>query len=132
LQRLILCSALESCCYIVATAADGLKALRMAFADAYDLVLIDYQLPEIDGLAMARLILDMMNDGVRPRLIGFTASLDQLNKMQISTGSSFDEMAAKSDLVSLLAIVTKHLRSSPNPVTRHAVEAMQSPATKAR
>jgi two-component system, sensor histidine kinase and response regulator len=133
LQQLVLCSALGSRGYIVATVADGLQALRMVLAGTYDLVLIDYQLPEIDGLAMARLILDLMNEVVRPRLIGFTASLGRLNEMQISTGNSFDEVVAKSpDLDGLLAIVTRQLRSSPNPATRHAAAVMHSPATGAQ
>ncbi len=42
--------------YLVDTADDGFGALRMAQDETYDLVFVDYHLPEMDGYALARLL----------------------------------------------------------------------------
>jgi two-component system sensor histidine kinase/response regulator len=131
LQQNLLRSVLESRGYVVETACDGIQALRMIREGGYDLVLIDYQLPEIDGLATARLILDLMNDIVRPRMIALTVASGRLDEMQMKTGSAFDEIVEKSsNLSALLAVVDRQLRSAPNPTTRRAAEAMSSPIPK--
>ena len=42
--------------HVVETAGDGFNALRLAQETPYDIVFIDYHLPEMDGYALARLI----------------------------------------------------------------------------
>ena len=39
----------------------------------YDLALVDYHLPEVDGLASAKLLHELMEKGARPRLVAITA-----------------------------------------------------------
>jgi CheY-like chemotaxis protein len=128
LQQLFLRTVLESRDYIVETACDGMQALRMIRAGGYDLVLIDYELAEVDGLATARLILDLMNDIVRPQIIALTATSGRLSEMQLKTGNAFDEIVEKSsDLSALLVVADRQPRSAPNPTTRHAAKAMSPP-----
>ncbi len=42
--------------YTVDTAVDGFGALRLSQDETYDLVFVDYHLPEMDGYALARLL----------------------------------------------------------------------------
>jgi CheY-like chemotaxis protein len=123
LQRNVLQSALKACEYDVETAADGLSAVWEIRAGSYDLVVIDYSLPEIDGLATARLIHDFMGEAARPRLIALTATPDTLLKRQATSDGPFDEVVAKSGSFSeLLEAVSRHLASGPDRDTRRAAE----------
>ena len=120
-QRHLLASVLEQHGYIVETSNDGLDAVRQICGGNYDLVLVDYNLPEIDGLAIGRLIRDVIQEAVRPRLVAFTAIADRLKDREGRTVSVFDEIVQKSsDWPSLMASVDRHLKTSPNPDTRRA------------
>ncbi len=55
-SRDLLASLIEVRGHVVDTAEDGFGALRMAQEQRYDLVLVDYHLPEMDGYALARLM----------------------------------------------------------------------------
>ena len=44
---------LESRDYVVSTAPDGPKGIEMAWKNNYDMILLDIQLPEMDGYAVA-------------------------------------------------------------------------------
>jgi two-component system sensor histidine kinase/response regulator len=121
LQQLILRSALETRGYIVETASDGLQAARMMRGGIYDLVLVDYQLPGMDGLAVARLSVNLMGENRRPPMIALTAAAERLNFRQQATGNYFDEIVTKSlDLDRVLVIVDAHLLSSLTKARRRA------------
>lgn len=120
-QRSVLKLVLEAAGFTVKVAVDGFHAVRMLRDGAFDLALVDYQLPEMDGLATGRLILDLVSEDVRPRMIAFTSASSHLAGRVAGTGSAFDEVVAKSDgLPALLAAVERHLRSSPRAATRRA------------
>jgi two-component system sensor histidine kinase/response regulator len=126
-QRRVLRSALEANGYMVETASDGVQAVHMIHTGSFDLVLMSYLLPGLDGLAAARLILDIMSESVRPQMIALTAVPGQLNHRQEDSGSVFDEVVAKSSgLPALLATVARHLHFSPRRATRLAAEALES------
>ena len=55
-SRDLLAALIEAHGHIAETAEDGFGALSMAQEKPYDLVLIDYHLPEMDGYALARLM----------------------------------------------------------------------------
>ena len=123
LQRSVLQSALKTRGYDVETASDGLEAVWKIREGSYDLVLIDYMLPEIDGMATARLIRDIMGDTARPRMIALTVRPDSVLHREAASGSVFDGVVAKSaNLPDLLATVDRYLLSTPDPATRHAAE----------
>ncbi len=120
-QRLLLMSVLKHQGYTVETASDGLEAIRMIREGCYDLALIDYNLTEVDGLAVGTLVVDLMQEHLRPRLIALTVTPDRLNDKEMLAGSVFDEVLEKSsDLHGLICAVDRHLRGSPNPATRRA------------
>ena len=121
-QRSVLRSALEASGYSVRLAVDGFHAVRMLRGGAFDLALVDYQLPEMDGLATGRLILNLVGDA-RPRMIAFTSAPGHLAGRLAGADHAFDEVVAKSDgLPALLAAVERHLRSSPKAAARRAPE----------
>jgi DNA-binding response OmpR family regulator len=120
-QRHLLASALEAHGYIAETSNDGLDAVRQICHGSYDLVLVDYNLPEMDGLAIGKVIRDLIQESVRPRLVALTATPDRLKDREGSALSVFDEIVQKSsDWQGLMALVDRHLRTSPNPDTRRA------------
>ena len=123
LQRSVLQSALKTRGYDVETAVDGLDAVWKIREGSFDLVLIDYLLPEIDGLATARLIHDLMGDAARPRMLALTARPDTVHDREAASGSAFDGVIAKSsNLPELLATVERYLMSVPDADARHAAE----------
>ena len=120
-QRELLTAVLERQGYIVEPISGGLEALNQIREGCFDLALVDYNLPEMDGLALATLVLDLMQEHVRPRLIALTSTPAGLHDKEVTAGSVFDEVLGKSsNFDELIRAVDQHLRSSPNPETRLA------------
>jgi DNA-binding response OmpR family regulator len=120
-QQLLLRSILEKRGYVVETTSDGLQAIRRIRENWCDLVIVDYNLPGIDGLAVGSLVHDQMAQAWRPRLIGLTATPDLVNDRTMVTGPVFDQLLGKSSgLHELIHSIDHLLRSSPNPDTRRA------------
>lgn len=119
LQQQVLKSALENRGYDIEVASDGLTAVRMLRTGGFDLALIDYHLPEMDGLASARVLHDLMPDE-RPKLIAVTAALDSLGGRAMRE-STFDAMVAKPlDLPALMNIVAGQLQETAADRTSRA------------
>jgi CheY-like chemotaxis protein len=91
-QRLLLRDILERRGYFVDMACNGMDAIRVIRSKYHDLVVIDYNLPEIDGMAVAWLVHEQMNQAVRPRLIALTATPNMLRGRLMTTGPLFDEI----------------------------------------
>ncbi len=58
---------------------NGAEAVRAVMAGSYDLVLMDVQMPEMDGLQAARQLIDRLGDR-RPRIVAMTASAMQSDR----------------------------------------------------
>ena len=77
------------------SASDGFAAIRMVHENHYDLVLVDYHLPEMDGYALAKLMRDIGTwRGTRTRLVGVTADRHGLATRRGVDGI-FDKIVAK-------------------------------------
>jgi CheY-like chemotaxis protein len=126
-QQRLLTTILEQRGYLVESASNGLEAVCKIRLGCYDLALVDFGMPEMDGLATGRLVHDIMRQHVRPRLIALTATPDQLNDREGPSLSVFDEIIQKSsDLEGLMTSVDRHLKASPNPATQRAAVYCQS------
>jgi CheY-like chemotaxis protein len=55
--------------------ANGLEVLAAVHRQTYDLILMDVQMPEMDGLEASRRIVKEFDAGSRPRLIALTANV---------------------------------------------------------
>ncbi len=111
-QRMFLTDILLSCGYSADAAADGLTAVTKARTGGYSLALIDYHLPEIDGLTTARLLRDTFEGQECPRLIAITATPESLTLRESSSRPTFDALYAKPlDYPSLIATVSYQLQT---------------------
>jgi DNA-binding response OmpR family regulator len=113
IQQSVLRAVLEAAGFEVETVFSGRVAVPKILNGGYDLVLLDYQLPDIDGLAVAKLVRELMGEAARPRLIALTALTDIVISRELVSGKAFDNVVGKSvDVPELLAIVTRFLRSA--------------------
>ncbi len=80
--------------YPVDVVANGLEALKALEHQHYDVVLMDIQMPEMDGLEAARAIRSRLSTNEQPRIIAVTAfALDYSRGMCIEAG--MDDYIAK-------------------------------------
>ncbi len=117
LQQDILKSALEKSGYEVGVANDGLQAVRELLNGHYDLALVDYHLPEVDGLASAKLLHELMEKGARPRLVAITADSQGL----LTDGgapNSFDAIIQKPLNLPEVLNVVKHQLDGDSAASR--------------
>lgn len=123
LQGSVLKAALATDGHEFDTCSNGLDAVWKVGEGHYDLVLLDYQLSEIDGLATVRLIGDVIGDTARPRVVALTALPDSVIGREMLAERALDEVVSKSlDLPELLATVSRHLRSAAAGAVRQATK----------
>ncbi len=64
--------------YLVDVVIDGFAALELSRKQRYDIALVDYHLPEMDGYTLGRLLRDQHPEDLAPVLIGLTADRNGL------------------------------------------------------
>lgn len=65
--------------YVVDTANDGFAAVKMVQENHYDLAMIDYQMPDLDGYSSAKVLRNVSRGDQGPKLVavtGFSQSLE--------------------------------------------------------
>ena len=94
---------LERCGCEVVTTVDGAEALQAATASAFDLIFLDLQMPNLNGLEAAR---RMRSQGVRAPLVAMSASVLSQEREQCRKAGMNDFLPKpfrKSDVQELLA-----------------------------
>jgi CheY-like chemotaxis protein len=110
LLRSLLTAALDARQYEVHSASNGLDALLMLGQRHYDIAIMDYRLPKIDGLAAAQLVRDLLPKLQRPRLIALTSSPKTVRDEDGGPPFAFDAVVSKShDLQHVLAAIDRSL-----------------------
>jgi len=85
---------LEQMGYRVDLASNGVEALESVARQSYDVVLMDVQMPEMDGLDAARRINADHPDGNRPRIVAMTANAMQGDR-EMCLAAGMDDYIAK-------------------------------------
>ncbi len=76
INREIAASLLRHLGHVVATASDGAEALAIARARVFDCILLDLQMPGLDGIELARALRALPGPQGRTRLVAVTADVD--------------------------------------------------------
>lgn len=114
LNRTVLCGKLASACYRTITANGGTSALELVHEHRPDLVLLDYHMPDMDGLAVCK---SMRADPTIQEIpiILFSANSDQDHRLGALAAGADDFLAKPLDETYLLGRIRSLLRN----VARH-------------
>ncbi|MBK8476661.1 MAG: response regulator [Opitutaceae bacterium] len=74
MNQLVACRMLTKMGYTPAVATGGRQGLKIALSDTFDLLLVDLQMPDLDGYDLIRQVLAEVPAGQRPRLVAMTAN----------------------------------------------------------
>ena len=100
---------LERMGYRADVAANGLEVLEAVARQAYDVILMDVQMPEMDGLEATREIHRRWPNGPRPRIIAMTANALQGDR-EICLAAGMDDYIAKPVRTDQLAAALERAR----------------------
>lgn len=112
LSRDLVSGLLQAKGYEVETASDGVSGVERLMRGRYDLALMDYHLPEVDGYASAKLLGTMLPSAERPKLVALTADPRSLSERQAS-GTLFDAVLPKPFNPIALCELVERLLSDP-------------------
>jgi PAS domain S-box-containing protein len=93
--------------YRADVAANGLEALDAIDRQKYDVVLMDVQMPEMDGLEATRQIVARWQRGARPRIVAMTANVTQGDREMCLAAGMDDYIAKPIRVEELIAALTK-------------------------
>jgi two-component system, NtrC family, sensor kinase len=101
----------EDAGYRTATVADGPSALRVLHKEQCDLIVLDLELPGVDGLALCRLLRAQDATSKLP-VIAFSESDDENRKVEAFAAGVDDYITKPSSAGELLSRVGTHLRAA--------------------
>jgi PAS domain S-box-containing protein len=106
--------------YDCTVAGDGAEALAQLRRQAFDLVLMDLQMPEIDGLEATRQIMAMLPPQGRPRIIAMTANALPGDRERCLAAGMDDYLAKPILPVDLQAMLQRWAPGQPSVPARFA------------
>ncbi len=71
---------IEKMGYKIDIASNGIEALEMARNNHYDIIFMDLQMPEMDGIEATQKILEANKEDCKPNIIAMTANVQQQDK----------------------------------------------------
>ena len=95
-------------------AANGLEALQAVERQQYDVILMDVQMPELDGLAATREICARWPAGERPRIVAMTANAMQKDREEC-LAAGMDDYVSKPFSVKVLTTALSRCQRRESP-----------------
>jgi CheY-like chemotaxis protein len=105
-NRELICFHLEAAGLTVDVAVDGAEAIRRASAEVYDLVLMDVQMPNVDGLSATR---TLRTSGYRRPIVALTAHSTVEEQRQCLDAGCDACLSKPLDLRQFYGVLSKHL-----------------------
>ena len=100
--------------YEADVARDGLEAIKAVGRQRYDLVLMDIQMPGMNGLEATRFIADNLAPGLRPRIVAMSANVMR-EEIDAALAAGAADYIGKPFSVSRLRIALEQAASNPAP-----------------
>jgi CheY-like chemotaxis protein len=94
--------------YRVDVAANGLEVLESVERQSYDLILMDVQMPEMDGLEATQLIRQKFPAHAQPRIVAMTANAMQGDR-EMCLAAGMDDYVSKPIQVKDLVVALEHM-----------------------
>lgn len=98
--------------YMVAVAENGIAALRALSKQSFDLIFMDIQMPEMDGIEATRRIRVREHDGQHQVIIALTAEGPGGDKMECLKAGMDDYLAKPVDIDRLIALLERYTDNS--------------------
>jgi CheY-like chemotaxis protein len=100
---------------VVEVAQDGAEAVEMAASRPYDLILMDVQMPKLDGLNATRQIRASSKGRALP-IVAMTANAFHEDKMRCMQAGMDEFLAKPVDAVRLYQVIVRLLEENSLPV----------------
>ena len=113
--------------YRADTASNGLEVLAALERQAYDVVLMDIQMPEMDGLSAAREIGRRYPPGKRPRIVAVTANASSRDRAACLEAGMEDYLPKPVRPENLRAVLTRCPALPPPPPAEAGVKSWKLP-----
>ncbi len=123
-NRMVALALLRDSKLVVDTADDGAQALQMAHATPYALILMDMQMPQLDGLQATRAIRRLRQHAATP-IIALTANAFAEDRQRCLDAGMSDFLAKPFEPGALYAMLWRHLTGAREPAA--APPATQTP-----
>ncbi len=123
IQQQVLERFLTSQGYCVATAATGMEAVKKIRDDRFDVIILDYAMPDFDGVDAARWIRREITGFIQPCLIALSANIDDMLSNELGAEKIFDHIEQKPwNPRALLSVLQSSRNSSGLKRTEQAQE----------
>jgi signal transduction histidine kinase/ActR/RegA family two-component response regulator len=116
MNQMIVCSMLQNAGYLTSTADDGAQALDLMSHETFDLVLMDWQMPDMDGLEVTRRLRSgaVGNFGIVVPIVALTANAFAEDRAACLAAGMNDFLTKPVLAEALIAAVTRWLGRANN------------------
>ncbi|MDB5360224.1 MAG: hypothetical protein JWO51_1521 [Rhodospirillales bacterium] len=113
INQLLVVTLLEEAGYLVDVVEDGLEAVAAVRRESYDLVLMDAQMPNMDGLQATRAIRELGDGRRRLPIIALTANAMAGDREHYIAAGMDDYLSKPIDAASMLSMVQAWMAGAP-------------------